>query len=306
MAGVGSFGNYGKALYARPMTPLKYLAMWLAMIGAFAAEPITIKVRHTHNRVILPGSINDLPVSILLDSACTIPTLHPTVMDRLNVEASGTQRIVGIAGEERAPTYRGLVFDFGEAKYAPRRVASIPSERSESRRRRDGVIGSSFFHQYVVEFDHRASLIRLHSPTNFSYAGNGEVVKFRFREEIPVVEGAIILPGREEIAGEFEVDSGCDSGLCLGEKFVREQKLLERIESRSGEKFGIGGSVETKMGAVPGFRLGKLVIEKPQTDFFQSGSPVDEPMVGHIGMGVFHRYRVILNYSRRELILESY
>jgi hypothetical protein len=60
------------------------------------------------------------------------------------------------------------------------------------------------------------------------------------------------------------------------------------------------------MGAVPGFRLGKLEIEKPQTDFFSSGSPVDEPMVGHIGMGVFHRYKVFLDYSRRVLILESY
>lgn len=288
------------------MTGLKFLAMLFATLGVFAGEPITIKIRHSHNRVILPGKINDLPLSFLLDSACTIPTLHPKVIDELKIEPSGTQRIVGIAGEERAPTYRGLVFDFGEAKYAPRRVASIPSERSESRRRRDGVIGSGFFRQYVVEFDHRASVIRLHAPTNFNYTGKGEVVKFKFREEIPVVEGAIVFPGKEPIVGEFEVDTGCDSGLCLGAKFVQEKKLLEMIEHRSGEKFGIGGSVETKMGAVPAFRLGKMEIEKPQTDFFQTGSPVDEPMVGHIGMGVFHRYRVFLDYSRRELILESY
>lgn len=288
------------------MTGLKILAILLTGLGALAAEPITIKVRHTHNRVILPGKIADVPVSLLLDSACTIPTLHPTVIDQLNVTASGTQRIIGIAGEERAPTYRGLVIDFGEAKYAPRRVASIPSERSESRRRRDGVIGSSFFRQWVVEFDHRASVVRLYSPTNFAYQGKGEVVKFRFREEIPVVEGAIVFPGREPIAGEFEVDTGCDSGLCLGAKFVKEQKLLERVEHREGEKFGIGGSVETKMGSVPEFRLGKLSVEKAQADFFESGSPVDEPMVGHIGMGVFHRYRIFVDYSRRELILEKY
>ena len=288
------------------MNGLRYLALLLAALSGFAAEPITIKVRHTHNRVVIPGKIKDLPLSFLLDSACTIPTLHPAVIEELNVQPSGRQRIIGIAGEERAPTYRGLVIDFGEAKYAPRRVASIPSERNESRRRRDGVIGSGFFRQYVVEFDHRASAIRLYAPTNFNYTGKGEVVKFRFREEIPVVDGAILFPGQEPIAGEYEIDTGCDSGLCLSAKFVQEKKLLEMIEHRPGEKFGIGGSVDTRMGAAPAFRLGKLEIEKPQTDFFQTGSPVDEPMVGHIGMGVFHRYRVFLDYSRRELILESY
>lgn len=290
------------------MPSLRYLGCLLTALAAvaWAQEPVTIKVRHNHNRVILPGKINDVPLTFLLDSACTIPTLHPAVIEELKVESSGTQRIIGIAGEERAPTYRGLVFDFGEAKYAPRRVASIPSERAESRRRRDGVIGSGFFQRFVVEFDPRASVIRLHSPTNFNYEGKGEIVQLRFREEIPVIEASIVMPGRDPIKSDYEVDTGCDSGLCLGEKFVREHKLLESLESKSGEKFGVGGSVETKMGAIPVLKLGQMKIEKPQTDFFQSGSPVDEPMAGHIGMGVFHRYKVIFDYARKRLIVEPY
>jgi len=269
--------------------------------------PITVKVRMTHNRMVIPAKINDTPLHLLLDSACTIPTLHPEVVEELKLQSSGSVRIAGIAGEERAPTFRGIVIDMGEAKYAPRRVASIPSERSESRRRRDGVIGSGFFRQFVVEMDSRAKEIRLHSPTNFTYTGRGEVIPFRFRrgDEIPIIEASVIV-SNQPIKAEFEVDTGCDSGLCLGAKFVQEHKLLESIKSRSSEKFGIGGSVETQSGAVPILRLGKLDVEKPQTDFFQEGSPVDEPMVGHIGMGVFHRYKVILDYARKQVILEPY
>jgi hypothetical protein len=270
--------------------------------------PITVKVKLTHNRIVIPGKINGAPLTFLLDSACTIPTLHPDVVDELKLEPSGGVKIEGIAGEERAPTYRGVVFEMGEAQYAPRRVASIPSERSESRRRRDAVIGSGFLRQYVVEMDTRASVIRLYSPTNFNYTGNGEVIPFRFRprDEIPIVEAAVVVPGKEPIKGEFEVDTGCDSGLCLGSKFVRENNLLDASESRSSEKFGIGGSVETKMGHVPVFRIGKVDVEKPETDFFQQGSPVDEPLAGHIGMGVLHQYKVILDYARKRLILERY
>jgi hypothetical protein len=293
------------------LTGMKQAAMWLMVFGFLAArvfgEPIVIKARMAHNRFVLPAKINDKSFHFLLDSACTIPTLHPEVVEELKLESSGSVGIAGIAGDEKAPTYRGVAIDFGEAKYAPRRIASIPSERSESRRRRDGVIGSGFFRQFVVEMDSRAKEIRLHSPTNFKYAGKGEIIPFRFRrgDEIPIVEASVVI-SNQPIKAEFEVDTGCDSGLCLGKKFVDEHKLLEAVESRSSEKFGIGGSVETKSGNVPVLRLGKVEVEKPQTDFFREGSPVEEPMVGHIGMGVFHRYKVILDYGRKQMIIEAY
>ena len=51
--------------------------------------PITVKVRITHNRVVIPAKINDTPLSFLLDSACTIPTLHPDVIDELKLQPSG-------------------------------------------------------------------------------------------------------------------------------------------------------------------------------------------------------------------------
>jgi hypothetical protein len=298
------------------MERMGFIAAMLALVltPCFAQSdstnpaPITIQVRLTHNRIVIPSKIENTPAAFLLDTACTMPTLHPQLVEQLKLQPSGSVSIEGIAGEERAPTYRGIIINMGEAEYAPRRIASIPSERSESRRRRDGVIGSSFFRQWVVEMDTRAEVIRLYSATNFNYTGRGEVIPFRFRphDEIPVVEASIISGDQTAAKGEFEVDTGCDSGLCLGSKFVRENKLLDSGEGRWSEKFGIGGSVETKMGTVPALRLGKLEITKPETDFFQSGSPVDEPLAGHIGMGALHRYKVIFDYSRKQIILDSY
>lgn len=289
---------------------LAALALSLAMMPSFGqtkADPITVKIRLTHNRILVPGKINNTKLTFLLDSACTIPTLHPEVVDGLNLQPSGTVSIAGIAGEERAPTFRGVIIDMDGALYTPRRVASVPSERNESRRRRDGVIGSGFFRQFVVEMDARAGVIRLHSPTNFTYHGRGEVIPFRFRprDEIPIVEASVVVSNQPPLRAEFEVDTGCDSGLCLGANFVNKNKLLDSVESRSSEKFGIGGSVETKSGTVPILRLGKMDVTAPQTDFFQAGSPVDEPLAGHIGMGVLHRYKVILDYARKQLILET-
>jgi hypothetical protein len=288
----------------------KRIVLCLGLLSSALAQstnpPVTVPIKLFHNRVLIPSKINDTAVNLLLDSACTIPTLHPQIVEQLMLEPSGHVRIAGIAGEERAPTYSGVVIKMGDTQYAPRRIASIPSQKSESRRRRDGVVGSGFFRNFVVEMDARASTIRLYTPADFKYSGPGEVIPFHLREEIPVVEASIMVTNREPIKAEFEVDTGCDSGLCLGAKFVSENHLLESVKSDSSEKFGIGGSVATRNGAVPALRLGKLDVKEPQTDFFQEGSPVDEPMAGHIGMGVMHRYKVFVDYYRKQLILEPY
>src|SRR5262245_42432181 len=90
-------------------------------------EPVTIPTKSHHGRIILTARIADAgPFTFLLDSACTISTLHPELVDELKLKPSGRVRINGIAGEERAPTYGGVVFDLGGATYSPRRVASIP------------------------------------------------------------------------------------------------------------------------------------------------------------------------------------
>lgn len=286
------------------------LGYFVASQPAFAqtggAEPVTVPIRLQRGRIIVPARINDSsPLSFLLDTGCGLTTLHPDLVDELKLQPSGRIRITGIAGEERAPMYRGAVFDLGQTTYQPSRVAAIPSERSESRRRRDGVLGSGFFRRFVVEIDPQSRVMRLHSPTNYTYSGSGEVVPIRFEADTPIIQGAILAGGTNSLDGDFEIDSGCDSGLCLGDPFIKKHKLLESSTTESSEKFGVGGSVQTRSGAVPILRLGKLEIRKPQTDFFIDSSPVDEPIAGHIGMGILRGFKVIFDYSRKRMILEA-
>ena len=210
---------------------LTAIALLAGFISAAAEDSLiaTIPIKLHHHRIILDAKVNDSgPYKFLLDTGCTIPTIHPKLVDELKLKASGRVRINGIAGIERAPTYPDVTFQLGNANYKPRRVASIPSERDHSRKR-DGVIGSGFFETFVVEIRPRDKLVKLHTPPNFIYSGKGEVVLFRMREEIPVVEGSIELKDGTMLTGEFELDTGCDSGICLGEHFVKENSLVKQL-----------------------------------------------------------------------------
>ena len=277
-----------------------------AVVSASAGDSLvaTIPVKLQHNRILVRAKLNERgPYSFLLDSACTIPTIHPGLMDELKLEASGRVRIAGIAGVERAPTYRNVVFDLGDASYKPRRVASIPSERDHSRRR-DGVIGSGFFETFVVEYHPKEKALRLHMPAKFNYTGKGEIVPFRLREEIPVIDAEFELKDGSKLKGEFEVDTGCDSGICLGEHFVKEHSLVKKLGGKESEKFGIGGRVETVDVKIPVFRMGAKEFKNAQADLFLDGSPVDKPLAGHVGMGVLGRTAVIFDYARKRVIIE--
>ena len=291
-----------------PMTRriLTAIVLLAGFISAAAEDSLiaTIPIKLHHHRIILEAKLNDAgPHTFLLDTGCTIPTIHPKLVDELKLQPSGRVRINGIAGVERAPTYRDVTFLLGDARYKPRRVASIPSERDHSRKR-DGVIGSGFFETFVVEIRPRDKVARLHSPANFTYSGKGEVVSFRLSDEIPVVEGSIELSDGTNLTGEFELDTGCDSGICLGEHFVKENSLVTKLSGKESEKFGVGGSVETADVRIPVFRLGSREFKNAQADLFLDGSPVDKPLIGHIGMGVLGKAAVIFDYSRKRIIIE--
>lgn len=251
--------------------------------------------------------VNDSePLAFKLDTGFGVTTVHPSLAESLSLRPAGTLLINGIAGEERADWLSGATFDFGGAKYSPRRVVRIPSEARRSRRQRDGILGAGFFRRFVVELNASNRTMTLHDPEQFHYAGPGEIVPLQFRRDTPTVEATLHVPGREPLRARYELDSGCDGGLCLGSDFVKTHKLDEVVaQTRESSRRGVGGSVETQETRLPEFQLGTRKLDNVAANFFREGSPVDDDLAGHIGMGVLREFTVIFDYSRRRMILES-
>jgi predicted aspartyl protease len=290
------------------LLPVLFATGFISINHALAAAPLTtVPIVTARDRVMVPVSVNGSNgLSFMLDTGFSSTMIHPDLPGPLNLRRVGEIDIIGIAGEEKAPTYEGAVFDIGGVRYAPRRVAALTSDANR-RRRRDGIIGSGLFRQYVVEIDFARKQLALYSPTNFSYAGKGEVIPLRFRRSsnTPLVAGAINTTNGAAIRGEFEIDTGCDSGVCLGHEFIEANHLLHDSKTSAGGKFGVGGGAKTRSGHLPQLQLGSTKIDKPQTDFFVEGSPVDPGFAGHIGIGVLQRFKVIFDYSRKQMILEK-
>ena len=272
-----------------------------------ATNATLVPFEFVSGRVLVSAQVNgSRPASLMLDTGYSINMLSSELVESLKLKRTGRITIVGVAGEEQADVFEGVRFDLAGATFSPRRVAALPASYQSHWRKRDGVLGAGFFKRFAIEIDPKEKKIRLFDPDKFIYSGNGDIIPFKFKQSTPIVEGAVILPDHQPISGRFEIDTGCDGGLCLGSDFVEANHLVEATgKTESSGRRGLGGDAKTRIGRVPKFRLGAQVIERPLTNFFLEGSPVDDGLAGHIGMEVLRRFKVIFDYSRERMILEA-
>lgn len=291
--------------YPLLMKCMAILALFLpGLLSTMAADSnsVTVPIELRRGHVMVPVKVGGTNLSFLLDTGYGMTMLRADHAEALALQRRGSMTIVGIAGEAPADVFEGPSFNIGGKAWKPRRVAGLATGEGRSRRR-DGILGSGFFRSFVVEIDPKARTITLHEPSGFKYSGSGEVLALRFQGSTPIVSSAVVLTNGSEAKADFEIDTGCTGGLCIGKHFVDAHDLVPT--GREGERRGVGGGARTRGGYIPALRLGRLTVEKPAAEFFLEGSPADPPLAGHIGAEVLNNYRVIFDYSRRRMILEA-
>jgi len=270
-----------------------------------STNPLVIPFEFRRGHVMIPVRVNDTNSRpFMLDTGYGMTMLEPGLAESLQLRRTGQITIVGIAGEAPAGVYEGPRLDFGGVSWTPRCVAAFPVDTGG--RRRSGILGAGFFRRFVVEIDQRTKRVTLHEPASFEYSGDGEILPLRFLRDTPIVSASLGAAGGKTIEGEFELDTGCDSCLCLARDFTAKNGLAPASgDSRGGGRSGVGGGAGSRIGRLESLQFGRLRVEQPEANFFQQGSPAAEGLAGHIGIEALRNFRAIFDYSRRRLILES-
>lgn len=291
--------------------PLLVLTLILAGGVARAADhhaqsPVRVPLELRRGSAVVQARVNGSePLPFKLDTGFGVTTLHPELAQSLGLKRGGELTLNGIAGSARANWYSGVTFDFAGAWYAPRKVVVMSSEAGRPRRFRSGILGYGFFRRFVVELDPREKILTLQEPEGFRYRGSGTVLPLEFPGDTPVLSASYQFPDQAPVTARFEVDTGCDGALCLGHEFAKEHNLEALSAARSnGWRSGIGGRVDTSAGRLPRFRLGAQTLTNLSANIFAEGSPARPGLAGHIGLDALRQFKVIFDYSRRQMILE--
>ena len=172
----------------------------------------------------------------------------------------------------------------------------------------DGIIGSDFIKEYVVEVDYPARVLRLHNKQKFSYTGPGEIVPIKFNSAgHPIVQGEVVLKGRDPIRAEFVIDLGSGGALALHRPFVDEHRLpapdQKTIRAIGG---GAGGEITGRVGRISGLKLARFTIDNPITMFStdSKGAFANASIQGNIGEQIMCKFKILLDYDHNRIILE--
>ena len=280
---------------------------WLKRAGE-ARLPFEYRARH----VWLKASVNGGPPDhFLFDTGASVTVLDSgwAAEHRLRTEGHMQAAGAGAAGGAsfttldslRVASATGDGFVLADVQTAVLDVN--PSFEPLFWRRMAGVIGYDVISRFVVTIDYDDSVIVLHDPATYVYRGIEKPLSMIMNGTVPALKGT--FDGTDE--GVFRLDVGSSSTVDVHSPFARAKALHGRMgRTQRVDGMGFGGTFTSEIGRLRSMSLGPYEWDDPIVVVSNAteGAFASEDFAGNIGNRILERFRVTLDYQRREVILE--
>jgi predicted aspartyl protease len=268
---------------------------------------LRIPLEIDNNIILLRVRVNNSePLKFIFDTGASVSVISPALATKLGLKTEGQVRGTATGGSIEASLIKGVKLSVTGAEVSNQLIAAI-SLGAIPCFEFDGIIGYDFINQFVVEIDYANSVMNLYDPKSYSYSGKGEVIPISLADRTPLTDAKIVLEGSESAVAKLEVDTGGDGTFVINSPFVERHKLVAAIpKTVDGSGVGAGGEQKLLVGRVKAVHLGRLVIENPTIGLARDteGEGASDDNHGIIGGEIFRRFKLTLNYSRKQMILE--
>jgi hypothetical protein len=283
-----------------------------AMQAKVASIPIEIA---GENYLLIKARVNGSePLTFILDSGGGSGlVLYFEAAQALRVKLQGKGKGGGGGeGTFETTSIKGVSLSLPGVEMPNQTFVVFPPDRKSTvfDRVTDGVIGYTLFSRYVVEIDYQSRVVNLYEPRLYQYSGAGENIPIKILSNLPFVRARIPSTARKPLEGEFIVDTGAGRfSVILNTAFVEANKLLAAAQKTIKEPGaeGVGGEVKMLVGRLNTVQVGSFTLADPVIHFAQDrkGAFGSSEFSGVIGGELLRRFKVIFDYSRKRMILES-
>ena len=282
---------------------------------ASASKPVvTIPFKLVTRHIVVPVKINNSrSLSFVFDTGDKVGIVDIARAKELGLDLHGQVRIGGAGSDTLLGSYvRGAIWKLqGFEDFSQPVALAIPLGRLAARFGHDfdGIIGSDFIKQFVIEVDYQARVLKLHAKDGFVYSGSGESTPIQFNSQgHPLIDAEVTPRGGQPIKGKFVLDLGSSGALALHSPLVKEHRLLEANPHtiRAIGVGGAGGDVQARLGRVAELKIGKFKIAGPTALLSQdkAGAFANASLAGNIGQRIASKFKLFLDYERQRIILE--
>jgi hypothetical protein len=269
--------------------------------------PFEYRARH----VWLKASVNDGPPEhFIFDTGASITVIDSAYAARIGLATEGLQQgqgagAVGSASFAVVPRLRVVAEDGDGIELKDVRVGVLSVNSILAPyfwRDCAGILGFDFISRFVDEIDFDRGLLTLYAPATFHYAGAGTAIPMTLAGHTPVVK--LKLDGT--IEGDFRVDVGSGSTVDLHTPFVKQHDLMKRTPFVEVTGGGFGGTFTTRMVRMQDLAIGPYSWTDPLVSLSQAtaGAFTSEDYAGNIGNRILERFKLTLDYERRQMWLE--
>jgi hypothetical protein len=282
--------------------------------AAAAPSEVTIPFELVNRHVMLKVRVNNSrPLWFVLDTGSKFAIVDLDRAKELGLNLGGEVRTHGAGPESPIGAFlKDSSFTIPELTgFSQPVILALPIRRLASRFGQDfdGILGSEFIKEFVLELDYQARLIKLHNKTGFTYSGPGESIPIKLNSSgHPIIEAEVTPMGSEPVKGKFVLDIGSGGALALYSPFVAEHHLLgpnvKTIKAIGGA--GAGGEITGRIGRVSELKIGKFQISSPITLFSEdkAGAMASSALLGNIGAQVMSKFRLLFDYGHERIIFE--
>jgi hypothetical protein len=270
-------------------------------------QVVNIPFEFVDNQIILKVRVNDsAPLKFMFDTGASGSLLSAGKAAELHLSKVDSARATGVGGSKEG--YLAAVsLSVPDVKVLNQRIFVLPLEGLPCEMRDIvGIMGYDFIKEFVVEINYEARTISLFDPLSYRYTGHGDVIPVTLKGT-PRVRARLGLPGATILEGLFEIDTGSDGALSINSPFVTKHALAQSLKDQfAGSNSGLGGESKAIDARIGSFSLGRYMVASPIVSLSQSteGALSVEDNDGPIGNEILHRFRVVLDYSRRSMMLE--
>jgi len=275
---------------------------------------VTIPFELVNEHIVLRAQIDgSRPLSFLLDTGDRYSIVDLEVAKKLGVTLGGEISVHGAGSEVKPGAFvkdtSFTLVDFPGFSQGVSLAVPLTNLAPRLGHDLDGIIGSEFIKNFVVELDYQKRTITLHNRDTFSYSGPGETVPIHLTSSgHPVLKAAITPADGGSISADVELDVGASGALELHSKFVNDHHLpgSNVATIRDIGTAGTGGATQGRIGRVGGFGIGTYELHKPLTVFSADteGSAASSDTAGNVGEEILERFKLFFDYGRNRIIFE--
>jgi hypothetical protein len=164
----------------------------------------------------------------------------------------------------------------------------------------DGTVGAAIFSSFIIELDYQTPAVLFHPMASFHYQGLGAAIPFDLWSNAPQIVGWLTIDDLGPVKTRMTVDTGAGGAVFLAPKFNdelrRQGRVLPWIRTRGGLS-----TCRIDRIAVGNFFMKSLIVHLLPVQGFGSDAGAPDAL---LGVGFLGRFRIFLDYAKKEMILE--